>query len=65
MFGRASIDGDAQVFGGRTLRSHYSARVPVLVLNEGPGQPPLGATLVYTKIMGADSRRFLDEVDFG
>lgn len=41
------------------------ARVPVLVLNEWLGHATLGATLVYTKIMCADSRRYLDEVDFG
>lgn len=41
------------------------ARVPVLVLNEWLGHATLEATLVYTKIMCADSRRYLGDVDFG
>jgi integrase len=40
-------------------------RTPVLVLNEWLGHSTLEATLIYTKIMCADSRRYLDEVDFG
>jgi len=41
------------------------ARVPVLVLNEWLGHATLEATLIYTKIMCAESRRYLDDVDFG
>jgi site-specific recombinase XerD len=41
------------------------ARVPVLVLNEWLGHATLEATLIYTKIMCADSRRYLNDVDFG
>lgn len=41
------------------------ARVPVLVLAEWLGHATLAATLVYTKILCADSRRYLDDVDFG
>jgi integrase len=41
------------------------ARVPVLVLAEWLGHASLEATLVYTKILCADSRRYLGDVDFG
>jgi integrase len=41
------------------------ARVPVLVLAEWLGHASLSATLVYTKILCADSRRYLGDVDFG
>lgn len=53
-----------------TLRHSFAiacvlARVPVLVLAEWLGHATLAATLVYTKILCADSRRYLDDVDFG
>lgn len=53
-----------------TLRHSFAiacvlARVPALVLAEWLGHASLEATLVYTKILCADSRRYLDEVDFG
>ena len=53
-----------------TLRHSFAiacvlARVPVLALGEWLGHATLSATLVYTKILCADSRRYLDEVDFG
>ena len=41
------------------------ARVPVLVLAEWLGHLSLEPTLVYTKVMCADSRRYLGDVDFG
>lgn len=41
------------------------ARVPVLVLAEWLGHASLEATLVYTKVLCADSRRYLGDVDFG
>jgi integrase len=53
-----------------TLRHSFAiacvlARVPVLVLAEWLGHATLAATLVYTKILCADSRRYLGDVDFG
>lgn len=53
-----------------TLRHSFAiacvlARVPVLVLAEWLGHASLEATLVYTKILCADSRRYLGDVDFG
>ncbi|MBI2932486.1 MAG: tyrosine-type recombinase/integrase [Planctomycetes bacterium] len=41
------------------------ARVPVLVLAEWLGHRSLESTLVYTKVLCADSRRYLGDVDFG
>ena len=41
------------------------ARVPVLVLAEWLGHASLEATLAYTRILCADSRRYLGDVDFG
>jgi integrase len=41
------------------------ARVPVLVLAEWLGHASLEATLVYTRILCADSRRYLGDVDLG
>jgi integrase len=40
-------------------------RVPVLVLAEWLGHRSLESTLVYTKVLCADSRRYLGDVDFG
>lgn len=53
-----------------TLRHSFAiacvlARVPVLVLAEWLGHASLEATLVYTKVLCADSRRYLGDVDFG
>ena len=53
-----------------TLRPSFAvacvlARVPVLVLNAWLGHASLEATLVYTKILCADSRRYIVDVDFG
>jgi len=53
-----------------TLRHSFAiacvlARVPVLVLAEWLGHRSLESTLVYTKVLGADSRRYLGDVDFG
>lgn len=53
-----------------TLRHSFSiacvlARVPVLVLAEWLGHRSLESTLVYTKVLCADSRRYLGDVDFG
>lgn len=53
-----------------TLRHSFAvacvlARVPVLVLAEWLGHATLAATLVYTKVLCADSRRYLSDVDFG
>lgn len=53
-----------------TLRHSFAiacvlARVPVLVLAEWLGHASLEATLVYTKILCADSRRYLGDIDFG
>jgi site-specific recombinase XerD len=53
-----------------TLRHSFAiacvlGRVPVLVLAEWLGHASLEATLVYTKILCADSRRYLGDVDFG
>lgn len=53
-----------------TLRHSFAiacvlARVPVLALNEWLGHASLEATLIYTKILCAESRRYMDEVDFG
>lgn len=53
-----------------TLRHSFAiacvlARVPVLVLAEWLGHRSLEATLVYTKVLCADSRRYLGDVDFG
>ena len=53
-----------------TLRHSFAiacvlARVPVLVLAEWLGHASVEATLVYTKILCADSRRYLGDVDFG
>jgi len=53
-----------------TLRHSFAiacvlARVPALVLAEWLGHASLEATLVYTKILCADSRRYLGDVDFG
>ncbi len=53
-----------------TLRHSFAiacvlARVPVLVLAEWLGHASLEATLVYTKVLCADSRRYLADVDFG
>jgi integrase len=52
-----------------TLRHSFAvacvlARVPVLVLNEWLGHSTLEATLVYTKVMCADSRQYLEDVAF-
>ncbi len=52
-----------------TLRHSFAvacvlARVPVLVLNAWLGHASLEATLVYTKILCADSRRYIADVDF-
>ncbi len=41
------------------------ARVPVLVLAEWLGHASLEATLIYTKVLCADSRRYLGDIDFG
>lgn len=41
------------------------ARVPVLVLDEWLGHRSLESTLLYTKVLCADSRRYLGDVDFG
>ena len=53
-----------------TLRHSFAiacvlARVPVLVLAEWLGHRSLESTLVYTKVLCADSRRYLGDVDFG
>ena len=53
-----------------TLRHSFGvacvlARVPVLVLNAWLGHASLEATLVYTKILCADSRQYIADVDFG
>jgi len=53
-----------------TLRHSFAiacvlARVPVLVLAEWLGHASIEATLVYTKVLCADSRRYLGDVDFG
>lgn len=53
-----------------TLRHSFAiacvlARVPVLVLAEWLGHASLEATLVYTRVLCADSRRYLGDVDFG
>lgn len=53
-----------------TLRHSFAiacvlARVPVLVLAEWLGHASLEATLVYTRILCVDSRRYLGDVDFG
>ena len=53
-----------------TLRHSFAiacvlARVPVLVLAEWLGHRSLESTLVYTKVMCADSRPYLEDVDFG
>lgn len=53
-----------------TLRHSFAvacvlARVPVLVLNSWLGHAGLEATLLYTRILCADSRNFLADVDFG
>jgi integrase len=53
-----------------TLRHSFAiacvlARVPVLVLAEWLGHASLEATLVYTKVLCAESRRYLSDVDFG
>lgn len=53
-----------------TLRHSFAiacvlARVPVLVLAEWLGHASLEATLVYTRVFCADSRRYLGDVDFG
>ncbi len=53
-----------------TLRHSFAiacvlARVPVLVLAEWLGHRSLESTLVYTKILCADSRHYLGDVDFG
>jgi integrase len=53
-----------------TLRHSFAiacvlARVPVLVLAEWLGHRSLESTLVYTKILCADSRRYLGDLDFG
>lgn len=53
-----------------TLRHSFAiacvlARVPVLVLAEWLGHRTLESTLVYTKVLCADSRRYLGDVDFG
>lgn len=52
-----------------TLRHSFAvacvlARVPVLVLNEWLGHSTLEATLVYTKVMCAESRQYLEDVGF-
>jgi len=53
-----------------TLRHSFAiacvlGRVPVLVLAEWLGHRSLESTLVYTKVLCADSRRYLGDVDFG
>jgi integrase len=53
-----------------TLRHSFAiacvlARVPVLVLAEWLGHRTLESTLVYTRVLCADSRRYLGDVDFG
>jgi integrase len=53
-----------------TLRHSFAvacvlARVPVLVLAEWLGHRSLESTLVYTKVLCADSRHYLADVDFG
>lgn len=53
-----------------TLRHSFAvacvlARVPVLVLNAWLGHASLEATLLYTKILCADSRHYIADVDFG
>lgn len=53
-----------------TLRHSFAiacvlARVPVLVLAEWLGHRSLESTLIYTKVLCADSRRYLGDVDFG
>jgi integrase len=53
-----------------TLRHSFAiacvlARVPVLVLAEWLGHRSLESTLLYTKVLCADSRRYLGDVDFG
>jgi site-specific recombinase XerD len=53
-----------------TLRHSFAvacvlARVPVLVLNAWLGHASLEATLVYTRILCADSRAYIADVDFG
>jgi len=53
-----------------TLRHSFAiacvlARVPVLILAEWLGHASLESTLVYTKVLCADSRRYLGDVDFG
>jgi hypothetical protein len=53
-----------------TLRHSFAvacvlARVPVLVLAEWLGHASIEATLVYTKVLCEDSRRYLGDVDFG
>ncbi len=52
-----------------TLRHSFAvacvlARVPVLVLNAWLGHASLEATLVYTKVICADSRRYIADVAF-
>lgn len=53
-----------------TLRHSFAvacvlARVPVRVLAEWLGHRSLESTLVYTRVLCADSRRYLGDVDFG